>query len=96
MLEDDAFQENVVQTHSQLTKKPPKESKKKNERVRNVQSSLCPFSSKVPNKSDTSIRTHNSSNMSYNIIDNIHKMQVALPIMEVMKIPNKRRIGSKL
>lgn len=45
-----------------------------------------PSPSKTPDKTDVLVRIQNSSTMSYNIVDHLHKMKVTLLIMEVMKI----------
>ena len=88
LFEDDTYKENVVQTRSQLTKSPLKGPRKPNEQENIVQSNLCPSSSKAPNKVNISVRIQNS----YNIVDHLHKMQVILPIKEVMKIPQQKNI----
>lgn len=44
----------------------------------------------MPDKVDVLVRVQNSSTMSYNIVNHLHKMQVTFPIMEVMKIPQQK------
>lgn len=79
----------MVQTHSQLTKSPFKGSRYPNEQQKIMQRNPRPSSSKSPNKY-VSIRVQNTSIMSYNVFNHLHKMEVTLLIMEVMKIPQEK------
>lgn len=79
-----------MKIHSQLTKAPLKELRQKNEQSKIVQGNPCPNSNKVLDKAHVLVPIQNYSTMPYNIVDHLHKMQVTLPIMEVMKIPPQK------
>jgi hypothetical protein len=83
--ESDISQENVVQTRAQVNKFKAKENveKEKEKNKANV--------SKTSKQQVVVNQVKNPPQMAYNVIDDLPKLRITLPFMEVVKIPQQRK-----
>jgi hypothetical protein len=80
--ESDILQENVVQTRAQVnkfkTKEVPEKEKTKSGQVETMKQQIVANQTKTPQP------------MTYNIMDDLLKLRITFPFMEVVKIPQQR------
>jgi hypothetical protein len=80
--ENDILQENVVQTRAQINKfkakEVPEKEKTKSSQVETMKQQLVAKQTKTPQQ------------MTYNIMDDLSKLKITFPFMEVVKIPQQR------